>query len=80
MGLFKWKVRLGEYGECIADGYAYARNDEVLLKELSWNYKDKYERIIVEEDWEFDEDDIKDLVDLDFVEYVETKIAIRWED
>lgn len=80
MGLFKWFVKIGEYGEHIADGYAYANNSIKLLEELKWKYNNEYHNVIIESDWEFDEDDLKDIADLDFIKYDETKIAVRWED
>lgn len=80
MGLFKWFVKLGEHGEYIADGYAYAKNSEKLLEELKWKYNNEYHNINIDDDWEFDADDLENLKDLQFVNYAETRIAIRWED
>lgn len=80
MGLFKWNVKLGEYGEFIADGYAYAENSKKLLEELKWIYDNEYHNITIDDDWNFDEDDVESLKDLKFIEYDETKIAVRWED
>jgi len=80
MGLFKWYVKIGEYGEYVADGYAYARDTKVLLEELKWKYKNEYHNIIIEENHLFGIVDFESLSDLEFIEYVETKIAVRWED
>jgi hypothetical protein len=80
MGLFRWFVKLGEYGEFVADGYAYAENNNKLLEELKWKYNNEYHNVTIEDDWEFDNDDIESLKMLEFVQYVETKIAVRWED
>ena len=80
MELIKWFVKLGEYGEYIADGYAYAERREILLKALKEKYNNAYHNIQIEDDWSFDEEDIKDLDSLPWEVICECKIAVRWED
>ena len=64
MVLFKWKIRLGskEYNEVIADGYVYALNEEHAIEKVKEVYTNKYETVIIEDDWDFigDEDLIHD--------------------
>lgn len=80
MGLFKWSIKLGEYGDVVADGYGYARRIENLYWALNEKYNNEYHNIIIEEDWIFDEEDTVDVVDVKWEDINGCKVAVRWED
>lgn len=79
MGLFKWRVKLGESGEDIADGYIYSRSEECAIKSVVELYNDKWEIVVIEDDWDFDEDDWVEIVSARQNGTVDGNVIIRWE-
>ena len=78
--LFKWRIRLGteSYNQVIADGYVYAVDEEDAKIKLKRIYTNVYETVIIDGDYEFDDEDNENLLRDDLRRI--GKVIIRWED
>lgn len=80
MGLFKWSVKLGEYGEYIADGYVFAETKADAYEKVKNYYRDKYHNVIIEDDWNFFFDEDLNKEDYESYKKFNNEVIIRWED
>ena len=80
MGLFKWFVKLGEYGEFVADGYVYARNSEEAKTKVKTHYINQYHNVVIEDDWDFFTDEDVNEDTYNECQRFDDGVIVRWED
>ena len=77
--LFKWRVRIGEYGEGIADGWVYADSITEAEKKVKKHYTNCYHNVEIDEDYDSSND--KDvLCGLEDYKKYGNDVFVRWED
>ena len=81
MGLFKWAVKIGEYGEYIADGYVFAESKESAYEKVKFHYLNPYHNVVIENDWNFfyDTDDLNP-GSYEICKKFDDGVVVRWED
>ena len=81
MGLFKWHVHLGEYGEFIADGWVMASSVTEAEEKVKRHYTNCYHTVSIEDDYDFlYEDDFNLERKPYWVKEYDDGVIVRWED
>lgn len=78
MGMFKWYVKLGEYGEFIADGWVKANSIIEAESKVKEHYTNCYHTVVIDDDYDFfgDEDLMREL---EHYTVYENGVIVRWE-
>lgn len=77
--LFKWRVRIGEYGEGIADGWVYANSITEAENKVKKHYTNCYHNVEIYEDYDPSND--KDVMcGLEDYKKYGNDVFVRWED
>ena len=77
--LFKWRVKIGEYGEGIADGWVYANSIIEAENKVKKHYTNCYHNVEIDEDYDPSND--KDVMcGLEDYKKYDNDVFVRWED